>query len=103
HSTIDGADFILINNRELYPVLKNSFRRRYFESAQAHIRVTLDTSLSYGLPGKVSSAFDHEVAAILEVKFPAMRNKEGIAFLQSLPWLSTQFSKYVRGTQILGL
>ncbi len=87
--------------RELFPVIRNSYVRRYFESSCGKFRVTLDSNIAYSKPDRVLWQADLDVAGLVEVKFFEANSKNGHAIYESLPWLPVRHSKYVRGVQIL--
>lgn len=93
----------VIAERELYPVLENSYEREYFESPVWGIRVTLDTNLRFRAPGQTSWLRSPDTAGVLEIKYDLENVKNGDAFLRSLPWRVSRYSKYIQGVRILDI
>lgn len=93
----------VIGERDLFPVLENTYAREYFHAPAWGIRATLDTNLRFRTPGKPQWQVAPDVAGVLEVKYDLENVKHGEAFLRSLPWRVGRYSKYVQGVRILDI
>lgn len=97
--------FILEILHSLVPVLVNSYRRRYFLSADKHYRLTLDTDLSYSKAKKHGSHFlnfikDHH-SLVLELKYAPEYHEFADVITQRFPFRLTKNSKYISGVSLL--
>lgn len=87
--------------RTLIPTLANTYRRRYFESADGRFRLTVDFELRFA--GQPGSSFQwlrsHRdiPAAILELKYDEAHADAASAVAGSFPCRVTRCSKYVLG------
>jgi len=95
---------ILIHDN-LKPKVLIRYNRKYFESFDKKIRVTLDSRLEaikifsnnskhYGIPKRIEDE-------ILEIKYNPKYQKEASSLLNKIPLRLTRYSKYVRGIQEL--
>jgi len=88
----------------LFPVLENRYQRRYFESRDKAIRLTLDSALSYRLTKKYENQRDRyvtEPGVVLEVKYPPSVESEAEEFTSKLPVRMSKISKYLHGLEML--
>lgn len=85
----------------LFPLLVNTYARRYFRSADLHYRFTIDQDLSYfKFMNKQDTAVfreDEDEMVILELKFSIESNTETIKSSGDLPDHDEEFSKYMSG------
>lgn len=88
------------------PVLVNSYRRRYLESAHTDVRATVDTDLTTRdlrfLP-EADAAGTRREAETVVVEFKVNRDKRHLAsdILQGFPLRAGRHSKYVAGLRAL--
>ncbi len=97
--------FIIEKLHSLVPVLFNSYRRRYFLSADKRYRLTLDTNISYYKAKKHGNHFvaftkNHGVL-VLELKFDPEHHAFAHHITQHFPFRLTKSSKYVSGISLL--
>ncbi|MBS3144218.1 VTC domain-containing protein [Candidatus Woesearchaeota archaeon] len=97
--------FIIELLHSLVPVLFNSYRRRYFLSADKHYRLTLDTDLSYSKAKKHGSHFLTFIkdpdSLVLELKYAPEYHAFADLITQHFPFRLTKNSKYVSGVSLL--
>lgn len=97
----DDVDPLLrATSRALRPVLLVRYRRRYYLSACARFRMTIDDQLQFvrmepGVNGLTRCATDH--AVILELKYTLEDDALGARVAAALPFRMTRNSKYVVG------
>ena len=89
----------------LHPTLVNRYRRRYFESTDGKIRLTVDNDMRFyrvqGLRGRLSEEhFDHTV--VVEVKYLTENANAGHNVTNWFPFPLGKSSKYVTGVEMLG-
>ena len=92
---------ILLNESLMYPVLENTYHRRYFHAPGWGIRVTIDTDIKFSAAGSQLWQTDYDYVAVVEVKYALESAKLGQDFLLHLPWRLGRFSKYVRGINLV--
>lgn len=88
------------------PALVNRYRRRYFLSADARFRLTIDASLEWYaighhslrplLPGQLAPV-------VVELKYGPDDADAAEAVTSRLPWRLSRFSKYVHGIEAIAL
>jgi len=93
-------DWVRERLRLFKPVLLNSYKRKYFVSADGRFRITLDKDLKFYRLGSMES--HSSGLKILEVKYN--RGDEGdVGFItEGLPFRLGAFSKYLFGVELLG-
>ncbi len=89
----------------LQPVLVNRYHRRYFASADGHLRLTLDTGLEFldarSPAGALRPVFVAAPRVILELKYAPEFATEAAEAAGHLPFRLTRCSKYVLGVEHL--
>src|SRR5690606_14419777 len=85
----------------LQPALVNSYRREYFESNSARMRLTIDSDLAFSHPDMWAKNYTMQrlSATILECKYEHEQDARLADVVQNLPLLVTRSSKYVMGVQ----
>lgn len=87
----------------LRPVLLNSYRRAYFQSADQHFRVTVDYDMRYHSM-IYGPAFDrylyYDPALIVELKYERELDRRVNFITQHLPYRQARHSKYITGVQL---
>lgn len=83
------------------PVLINRYRRRYFESFNGHVRITLDTDIAFRRFGcfNTKAGFSYGMPDVLELKYDAAHEAHGQQIGSILPFRLTKFSKYQLGME----
>lgn len=83
----------------MQPTLLNSYQRRYYESYDRKIRITIDDNLLYQslLSNKFNSSFVHNNYSILELKYNQEYNDYASKLASVLPIKLTKYSKYITG------
>ena len=88
-----------------FPVLANSFKRKYFLSADKKYRLTLDTDLEFFKIENKNNLFLEKIKQdnfnILELKYSPSDYKSANCITEHLPFRLTAFSKYVSGINVL--
>jgi SPX domain protein involved in polyphosphate accumulation len=81
------------------PALLNSYQRKYYESFDRKIRVTIDDKLFYQslLSEKFTSRVVHNSYSILELKYNHADNDYASKLASILPIKQTKYSKYITG------
>lgn len=91
--------------RGLVPVLANRYRRRYFVSANGHLRLTVDTDLEFfdarSAAGGLRPLPVSAPPVILELKYTPAHAAEAADAASALPYRLTRCSKYVLGVEHL--
>lgn len=84
------------------PVLKNSYFREYFISADRAIRLTVDTQVTFSDIGNdITSAPTHPVShTIVELKYPLTEEQRATTICTTLPFRLTKSSKYEQGVSL---
>ncbi|MDH3217315.1 MAG: polyphosphate polymerase domain-containing protein [Candidatus Krumholzibacteria bacterium] len=94
----DGVEFRV---NSLDPTLLNSYRRRYFRSADRRYRITLDTDASFYRIGRKNNSFTSKLSdrinVILEVKYDEECDADADRITNHFPFRMTKSSKYVSG------
>jgi len=87
--------------------LLNSYRRRYYLSADKKYRITLDSGLEfYSIAGFANTSLDKSmvhVSVILEAKYDAAYDDGAEKITSFFPWRMTKSSKYIMGIERLNL
>ncbi len=88
----------------LQPALINRYLRRYFETRDGRVRVTIDTEMSFYHANRFGAGVrfgyaDH--AVIVEIKFDECAIAEGTAVAAHFPLPLNKNSKYVNGIRLL--
>lgn len=88
-----------------YPLLRNSYRRQYFESRGRRLRMTIDTGLTFCDPLTAASPFQAVGQPmsfdVVEFKAPVELSDELDHLLRHVPMRASRFSKYVTGVTVL--
>ena len=83
------------------PVLRNRYRRRYYETRGHRLRMTVDSDLAFydaaGTAGPAGSTVVRTHSSVVEFKAPVARAGELQRLLEDIPLRMTRFSKYVMG------
>lgn len=92
-----------LRDANLRPVLVNTYRRSYLESADRRFRITLDSDLQFGPFTVKDMRFDFQMpnTTILELKYEAEFDDEIDDITQHWPFRMTRFSKYSVGMQMI--
>jgi SPX domain protein involved in polyphosphate accumulation len=97
----DEAKILLLEN--LRPKILVKYKRKYFESFDKKIRITLDSELEFTKiePSnpKIFSATKKIDDEIIEIKYSSNFQKEALDLMNKIPLRLTRYSKYVRGVQ----
>lgn len=93
--------------KALLPSLLNRYRRRYFVSADARVRLTLDTEREFFALGPrhnslVHARRDHRVT-ILELKYAPADETRAAEIATRFPFRATKSSKYAQGVEAVSL
>lgn len=92
---------VRLEMENLFPLLVNTYARRYFRSADLHYRFTIDQDLSYfkfiNKQDIAALKEDEDEMVILELKFPIDSDPETIKLSGDLPDHDDMFSKYMSG------
>ena len=88
----------------LQPTLLNRYHRRYFQTRDGRVRVTVDTNLRFCHPDRFRNALrgsyvDH--AVIVEVKFDETETAHAAAVISHFPLRLNKNSKYINGIRLL--
>jgi hypothetical protein len=83
------------------PVLINRYKRKYFESLDKRVRITLDTAISFRRFGSFNHqlGYSYEAPNILELKYDASEEGFGREIGRMLPFRLSKFSKYQLGME----
>ncbi len=83
------------------PVLINRYKRKYFESLNNRIRITLDTDISFRRFSAINNAKGHSynTSNILELKYDMAQEELGRKIGNMLPFRLSKFSKYQMGME----
>lgn len=89
--------------KSVYPTVLNSYKRKYFISADKNFRITIDKDLSfwgigYNQPLFLNKVKKHNVV-VIELKYNAMFEEEAKAIASRLPFALTKNSKYLQGIE----
>lgn len=91
---------------QLFPVLLNRYRRKYFQSIDRRFRITLDDDLYFYKVDNLGNTFvrscrdEHHV--ILELKYDGEFDSVAQSAGNMLPFRLVRSSKYVQGIECLG-
>lgn len=95
------SDAVLLQMSVLEPTLLNRYRRRYFQSAEGRLRVTIDSDMEYRPVDRRrnawSSVYEDPSATVLEIKYDAEDEHRLSELLGHFPFRVTKKSKYVSG------
>lgn len=87
----------------LFPALLNRYTRKYFLSADGHVRLTLDTDREfYQLRARhnlLIARFPEARATVLELKYSPEHDHLAAEVSKSFPFRLTKSSKYVQGIE----
>lgn len=87
--------------KSLQPVLLNRYTRKYFQSADKHYRITIDTDLIFYRIGQHNNSFlnkfTNDYNVILEVKYDQDQDERASFLTAHFPYRLTRSSKYVTG------
>jgi len=90
---------------QVEPALLNFYRRRYFRSADRHVRITLDWDLGFCRLRHHGNSFVDRVNAgrlvVMEIKYADRATPNVIELANSLPFRLTRMSKYVFGMDLV--
>lgn len=91
--------------KTLKPMLLNSYKRKYFLSADKNYRITIDSCLKYHKILNRNNSFIHRChvdrSIILELKYEADMDEGVDDITNKLPFRVTKSSKYVEGIEKL--
>lgn len=104
YSNLTSAELpadVLADLKSRQPVLINRYRRKYFESFNGHVRITLDTEISFRRFGRFNTkaGFSYGMPDVLELKYDADHEAHGQQIGSVLPFRMTKFSKYQLGME----
>ena len=85
----------------MQPILLNSYHRRYYESFDRKLRITIDDDLNYIslLRNKLTRNSVSNNDSILELKYNHEHNEYVSNLASYLPLKLTKYSKYITGIQ----
>jgi SPX domain protein involved in polyphosphate accumulation len=89
--------------KSVYPTVLNSYKRKYFISADKNFRITIDNDLtfygiSYNQPLFLNKVHKHNVV-VVELKYNAQFEEEAKSIASKLPFQLTKNSKYLQGIE----
>jgi len=98
----------LIEKLKLYqPTLLNSYKRRYFLSANKKYRITVDKNLVFYKIRAKNNPFKYKIKNkelyVLEIKYSSKNYEKAHHITQYFPFRLTAYSKYISGINLLGL
>lgn len=92
-------DFFLETSYPYQPVLKNSYNREYFISADRKLRLTVDTDITFDDLG--TSLLQNPVKSlsytIVELKYSILHEDDALAACKYFPFRLSKLSKYEQG------
>ena len=96
----DEINKLYLLDKVLFPVMKNSYNRRYY-SYNNDVRITLDDPCDYYdiLNKKFTKYF--QKMFIIEIKFDPVNLKYARDIIENIPFNLSRFSKYIHGLNIL--
>lgn len=104
YSNFEDSDLpadVMHDLKKRQPVLINRYQRKYYESLDRLIRITLDTKIDFrkfnNRPSGIGSAIN--VPDILELKYDEGREDYGRRVGNMLPFRLSKFSKYQLGME----
>ena len=87
----------------LVPTLLNSYKRKYFLSADKNFRITIDHHLTYYKIGYIGNKFTNESvdhnSTVLELKYDSSLETEAKSVANAFPFALTKNSKYLQGLE----
>jgi hypothetical protein len=87
------------------PVLFNRYFRSYWQSADSHFRLTIDSDMSYYLIGRLSNNFQKSFLdranLVIELKYKDIQDKNVSRISDYFPFRLSKNSKYVSGIQLM--
>jgi SPX domain protein involved in polyphosphate accumulation len=87
------------------PTLLNRYRRRYFQSANRHYRITIDSDLEYCCLKARGNTFLHRIIdrnnVIVELKYGNEKDFHADSISRHFPFRVTKSSKYISGVDML--
>jgi hypothetical protein len=88
----------------LMPALVNRYRRRYFCTADGHVRLTVDWGLQFFAPHATNgSSLPHDgPELVLELKYGDAHAEDAVRIANAFPFRLSRCSKYVLGVEALG-
>lgn len=85
----------------LVPSLINRYRRRYFESGDGRIRLTVDSELTYYDPRMMAAgngaSVPEDLQAVMELKYSPQYAGDAARVANQFPFRAARCSKYVEG------
>lgn len=100
----EGVQKVGLFKAELCPVLKNTYNRSYFISADGKYRITVDRDQSFSIPfTKVKSLKIATLPIVVELKFEAKDFENVSSITDFIPYRQSKNSKYATGIQVLYL
>lgn len=96
---------IKFNIHEQIPVMLNRYKRKYFESSNKKIRITIDNQQSFYKLNKFNNTFLDNYkdpdSVILEIKYDQKYDIEAAQISNNFPFRLSKSSKYARGVELL--
>jgi SPX domain protein involved in polyphosphate accumulation len=87
----------------MQPSLLNSYRRKYFISADKNFRITIDKELSFYRISSIGNTFlnkmNYHNAVVLELKYNSQFENAAKEIGSELPFMMTKNSKYLQGIE----
>ena len=103
----DVQESVKMQLSDLQPSLVNRYERKYFQSGDRKIRITVDTDLAYYYINPHYNSFlnsmNDQAGIIVELKYDGEENGYVNSLLKSLPFRMTRSSKYVMGKEKISL
>ena len=103
----DLKDIIKLELDTLEPTMVNRYKRKYFQSADKRIRITIDTEMTYYDVNMHYNSFLHnlidQTGVIVEIKYNASDDGFVKSLLRSIPFRVSRSSKYINGKDSLTL
>lgn len=106
HTALESSDLppeVQLSLKKFEPVLLNRYRRKYYISADAHYRITLDFDLEYYRFDRHFNLFTRSVrdhhSTVVELKYSGDIDQIDERVASYFPFRVTRMSKFVTGVQ----
>src|SRR3989344_3124712 len=89
-----------------FPILLNSYKRKYFQSQDKKFRLTLDSELEFFKIKNLRNLFLEKTNVdenVLELKYDIKNFEEAERVCQGFPFRSNAYSKFISGVSLLEL
>lgn len=103
--TSNVPEWVLDELSMQFPILINSYSRRYFQSFDRNFRFTVDFNLSFHsfnlVPSLKTTPYMEDKTIVLELKYDDIHDSKSSFITNQLPLRLNKFSKYVTGIDII--